>query len=122
MTSTAHKEEGHVSPMCSQTHSRTLILDLGDVLFHWSTHTLSVFSPSTFHAVVLTPTWGELEHGVISEYEALKIIGEELLLEPNKIQEAISQCRKTLSVDLDLIAELQALKKEMDGTLRIYAM
>jgi hypothetical protein len=122
MTSTVHIEEGHISPMCSQTHSRTLILDLGDVLFHWSTDTLSVLSPSTFHAVVLTPTWGELERGKISEYEALKIIGEELLLEPNKIQEAISQCRKTLSVDLDLIAELQALKKEMDGTLRIYAM
>jgi hypothetical protein len=72
--------------------------------------------------VVLTPAWGELERGKISEDEALKIIGEELSLEPDKIQEAICQCRKTLSVDLDLIAKLQGLKKEMKGNLKIYAM
>jgi hypothetical protein len=122
MTFNMHEEEGHVTTICSQPPSRTLILDLGDVVFHWGTHALTALTPSTFHAVILTPTWSELERGKISEYEALKTIGEELSLEPDKIREAISQCRKTLSVDLDLVAELQVLKKEMKGSLRIYAM
>jgi hypothetical protein len=72
--------------------------------------------------VILTPTWGELECGNISEEEALERIGEELSLEPSKIQEAIDQCRQTLSVDLDLVSKLQILKKEMDGSLRVCAM
>jgi hypothetical protein len=72
--------------------------------------------------VILTPTWGELECGNISEEEALERIGEELSLEPSKIQEAIDQCRQTLSVDLDLVSKLQTLKKEMDGSLRVCAM
>lgn len=39
---------------CSQSYGRTLILDLGNVLFH---------SSSTFQSVILTPTWGKLECG-----------------------------------------------------------
>ncbi|KAF1916682.1 hypothetical protein BDU57DRAFT_587612 [Ampelomyces quisqualis] len=108
--------------MYFQAQPRILILDLGDVLFHWTTSALTALSPSTFHAVVLSPTWGELECGNISEDVALKLIGEELSLDPEKIREAISQCRKTLSVDLDLIADLAKLKEEMKGTLKIYAM
>jgi hypothetical protein len=72
--------------------------------------------------VILGPAWSKLECGEIGEYEALESIGEELSLEPNKIREALLQCRQTLSVDLDLIAKIQALKEEMNGSLEIYAM
>jgi hypothetical protein len=116
------RHEGHVTTTCLQSYDRTLILDLGDVLFHWSVHTLTALSASNFRAVVLTPAWGELESGKMSEDEALRGISEELSLEPDKIREAIHQCRQTLSVDLDLIAKLQALKQEMKGNLKIYAM
>jgi hypothetical protein len=90
--------QGHVTTTYPQSYGRTLILDLGDVLFHWGTHTLTALSAPTFHAVVLTPAWGELERGKLSEDEALRIIGEELSLEPDKIREAICQCKQTLSV------------------------
>jgi hypothetical protein len=43
-------------------------------------------------------------------------------LKPNKIREALLQCRQTLSVDLDLVAKIQALKEEMNGCLKVYAM
>ncbi|KAF1939885.1 HAD-like protein [Clathrospora elynae] len=108
-------ENGH-------SQERTLILDLGDVLFHWSTRELTALSPSTFHAVTITPTWGELECGNITQDEALEKIGEELLLQPGTIQEALSQCWKTLRVDEDLINKLKELKVEMKGCLKIYAM
>jgi hypothetical protein len=61
-------------------HGRTLILDLGDVLFHQGVHTLTALS-STFPAVVWTPA-GELERGKIRENEASEIIGAEISLEP----------------------------------------
>jgi FMN phosphatase YigB (HAD superfamily) len=102
--------------------NRTLILDLGDVLFHWSARDLTALSPSTFHSVILTPTWGELECGRLTEDEALQAIGTELSLSPDTIREAFTQCRKTLRVDHDTIAELKALKAEMNGNLKIYAM
>jgi hypothetical protein len=121
MYSTARRDSP-VSTTCSPSYSRTLILDLGDVLFHWDVRALTSLSPSALHSVILTPTWGELECGNISEEEALERIGEELSLEPSKIQEAIGQCRQTLSVDLDLVSKLQTLKKEMDGSLRVCAM
>ena len=45
----------------TQNQQRTLILDLGDVLFHWSARDLTALSPQTFHAVILSPAWSELE-------------------------------------------------------------
>jgi FMN phosphatase YigB (HAD superfamily) len=102
--------------------NRVLILDLGDVLFHWSARDLTALSPSTFHAVILTPTWGALESGKITEDEAFTAIGAELDIDPNIIREAFDQCRPTLRVDHDTIAELKALKTEMNGRLKVYAM
>jgi hypothetical protein len=122
MALAVYKKHSPVTDIRMKPRSQALILDLGDVLFHWDTRDLTALSPSTLHAVILTPAWGELECGKLSEYEAFKTIGEELSLEPDNIREAISQCRKTLSVDLDLVSELHALKKEMEGNLRVYAM
>jgi hypothetical protein len=121
MNSTEH-EQGHVTTTSSPSPSRVLILDLGDVLFNWDIRALTALPPSTFHSVIPSPAWSKLECGGISECEALKSIGKELSLEPDKIREALLQCRQTLSVDLDLIAKIKALKEEMNGSLKLYAM
>lgn len=118
----AWRDDGHAPNECPQSSRQTLILDLGDVLFHWSTAHLTALSSSTFHSVILTPTWTRLECGLISEHEALEEIGDELALAPERIREAISQCRNTLTVNSDLVAQLQALKKEMRGGVKVYAM
>jgi hypothetical protein len=77
MDSTKH-DEGHVTTTCSSFPSQALILDIGDVLFHWNFRALTAVPPSTFHSVILGPTWSKLECGEISECEALESIGEEL--------------------------------------------
>ena len=82
-------------PMGSQ-QQRTLILDLGDVLFHWSSRDLTVLSPQSFHSVILSPTWAELERDHLEETEALEIIGDQLSINPGMISEALTQCRRTL--------------------------
>lgn len=115
----ASAANGHEQSL-HQPH-KTLILDLGDVLFHWSTRDLTALSPSAFHAVVLSPTWGLLECGKISEDDAISAIAAELGLSCDKIREAIRQCKGTLRVDSELVGKLMELKKEVDG-LRVYAM
>ncbi|RMZ66364.1 HAD-superfamily hydrolase subfamily IA variant 3 [Pyrenophora seminiperda CCB06] len=105
-----------------QTQQRTLILDLGDVLFHWSARNLTTFSPQEFHAVILSPTWAEYESGRVTEDEALSLIGKELSIKPSDIAEALSQCRKTLRVDQELVTQLKELKEELKGQLKVYAM
>jgi FMN phosphatase YigB (HAD superfamily) len=120
----------HQTPSCNELadtkiqrcKSRTLILDLGDVLFHWSSRELTALSPLTFHSCILSPTWGDFERGNINENEALHNIGKELDLECQSLQEALQQCRGTLQVDHQLCRQLQHLKAEMDGELKIYAM
>jgi len=101
---------------------RTLILDLGDVLFHWSSRDLTVLSPQIFHSVILSPTWAELERDHLEETEALEIIGDQPSINPGMISEALTQCRRTLCVDNNLIERLKKLKAEMNGRLKVYAM
>lgn len=111
-----------LAPQRSACPVDVLILDLGDVIFHWSTKNLTALSQETFQAVLLTPAWSELERGKINEEEALGAIGDELSIKPADIRNAISECRKTLSVDNDLITKLESLKSEMKGELKVYAM
>jgi FMN phosphatase YigB (HAD superfamily) len=106
----------------SEPHHRTLILDLGDVLFFWSARALAALTPHLPKAVMLSPTWSEFECGRLTEEEALIIIGEELSLQPQAIHEALNKCRETLHVSPELMAELKALKSEMAGRLKVYAM
>ncbi|KAB2110705.1 hypothetical protein AG0111_0g1138 [Alternaria gaisen] len=101
---------------------RTLILDIGDVLCHWSTSNLTTISPVELHRVMRSPTWAELERGHISEKEAVKAISEEHSLDPEAIHKGLSQCHETLRVDRKLTSQLKELKAELNGRLRVYAM
>jgi FMN phosphatase YigB (HAD superfamily) len=105
----------------SQT-TRTLILDLGDVLFHYAVREITALSPAMFKAVITTPGWRDFECGRVKEDEALQSITKELSIDLDTIREALSQCRQLLHVDHDLYDQLRALKAEMNGSLRIYAM
>ncbi|EOA83397.1 uncharacterized protein SETTUDRAFT_43197 [Exserohilum turcica Et28A] len=100
----------------------TLILDLGDVLFHWTGKDLQALSPQDFRAVILSSTWTELECGKVSEDKAIESIGKELSLDPNAIKQALAQCRGTVRVDQELLDQLVELKKEMNGHLKVYSM
>ncbi|KAI8940464.1 hypothetical protein NX059_004149 [Plenodomus lindquistii] len=108
--------------LITSSPSRTLIIDLGDVLFHWSGRLITALAPTCFHSVVLSPTWSELECGRLEEDTAVEIIAQELALSPKSIHEALAQGRQTLRVDYGLVEQLQAIKTEMAGNLRIYAM
>jgi HAD superfamily hydrolase (TIGR01509 family) len=102
--------------------THTLILDLGDVLFHYAVREITALSPAMFKAVITTPGWRDFECGRVDEDEALKSITKELSLDLDTIHEALSQCRQLLHVDHDFYNQLRALKAEMKGSLKVYAM
>lgn len=109
----------------NQTHNKpitTLILDLGDVLFHYAVREITALPPATFKAVITTPGWRAFECGRVDENEALKSITTELSLDTDTVREALSQCRRLLHVDHELYNELKALKEAKKGTLKVYAM
>jgi hypothetical protein len=102
--------------------TRTLILDLGDVLFHYAVREITALSPAMFKAVITTPGWRDFECGRVKEDEALESITKELSLDLGTIREALSQCRQLLRVDHDFYNQLRVLKAEMNGRLKVYAM
>jgi FMN phosphatase YigB (HAD superfamily) len=105
-----------------QPKTRILILDLGDVLFHYAVRRITALSPSVFKTVITSPGWQDFECGRVTEDEALASITNELSLDLNTIRQALSQCRQLLHVDHDLYEQLRALKAEMNGSLKVYAM
>jgi len=104
-----------------QTKSRTLILDLGDVLFHYAVREITAVLPSTFKAMIKSPAWAALECGLVTEDIAVQRMSTSLSLPMTTIRTALSQCRSLLYVDHDLFARLVALKKE-HGLLNVVAM
>jgi FMN phosphatase YigB (HAD superfamily) len=101
---------------------RTLILDLGDVLFHYAVGDITALEPPVFKAVITTPGWADFECGRVDEDQALESITKELSLDPDIVREALAQCRQLLRVDHDLYEDLCMLKAEMKGNLKVYAM
>ncbi|KAF2106440.1 HAD-like domain-containing protein [Lophiotrema nucula] len=73
-------------------YEQTLILDLGNVLFHWSTQTLIALPPTHLHSVLLSPSWGAHERGELTQEQAIDRI------------------------------DIKAVKKSMKGKLKVYAM
>jgi hypothetical protein len=106
----------HVS--ITDTHvphpKRILILDLGDVLFHYSLSSTTALPASTFNLLIKSPGWTALECGLITEAIAVQRISKDLSLDIDTINEALAQCRQLLHIDHDLFDELVALKREIN--------
>lgn len=101
-------------------HYKTIILDLGDVLFHWSAKAVTVLPRQTLKCIMLSPVWSALERGEIEETVAFEAIGLELSINPEFIREALAQAKTTLRVDTKLIAKLRDLKALTD--VKVVAM
>lgn len=94
---------------------RTIIFDLGDVLFKWSASTTTSISPKTLKRILNTsPTWFEYERGRISESECYETIGREHSIDPETLREALVQARASLCVDPDMVNLIHQLRARAD--------
>ncbi|KAJ6499258.1 Haloacid dehalogenase-like hydrolase-domain-containing protein [Mycena sanguinolenta] len=107
----------------SQTETfNTIIFDIGDVLFNWSSHTKTSISSKTLRQILSSPTWFDYERGKLSEVECYAKVGNEFSLSPAEIRQAFIEARESLQSNDDLIDLVRELKEKSKGTLRVFAM
>ncbi|KAI9763248.1 MAG: hypothetical protein M1840_000823 [Geoglossum simile] len=100
----------------------TLILDLGDVLFHWSPQTKTTIPALTLKSILSTPTWYEYECGRISQHVCYRRVGEQFAIDPSEINDAFLQAQDSLQRNEELVSAIRQLKTESSNTLQVYAM
>jgi FMN phosphatase YigB (HAD superfamily) len=100
----------------------TIIFDIGDVLFRWSSETKTSISSKTLHKILSSPTWFDYERAKLSEENCYARLGEEFALQPGEIRRAFQQARDSLQADDEFIALIRELKAQSNGQLRVFAM
>lgn len=100
----------------------TIVLDLGDVLFSWSSHTKTSIPPKTLQSILASGTWCEYECDLISTEECHTRVGVEFNLDPSEIASAFRQARESLQPNDQLVSLIKQLRAESGGTLQVYAM
>jgi FMN phosphatase YigB (HAD superfamily) len=90
----------------------TVIFDLGDVLFTWSSSSPnSPLSPQILKQILRSSTWFEYEKGKLTEEEAYSAVAREMDISAGDVATAFKEARDSLRSDpkmLDVIRELRA--------------
>jgi FMN phosphatase YigB (HAD superfamily) len=107
-----------MSPLTSFT---TIIFDIGDVLFSWSSETKTSISSRTLRRILSSPTWYEYERGLISQHVCYQRVGAEFSLDPAEVGKAFDQARDSLQCNEGMISLIRELKCQSEG-LRVFAM
>ncbi|KAJ7924857.1 Haloacid dehalogenase-like hydrolase-domain-containing protein [Mycena leptocephala] len=107
----------------SQTPNfNTLIFDIGDVLFSWSSNTKTSISSKTLRQILACPTWFDYERGKISQDDCYAKVGSEFSLPIEEIRQAFIEARESLQSNDDFISLIRELKEESNNTLQVFAM
>lgn len=107
----------------SQTPNfNTLIFDIGDVLFSWSSNTKTSISSKTLRQILACPTWFEYERGKISQDDCYAKVGSEFSLPIEEIRQAFIEARESLQSNDDFISLIRELKEQSNNTLQVFAM
>ncbi|KAI0675371.1 phosphatase yihX [Trametes maxima] len=106
----------------SDAEYRTLILDLGDVLFSWSAETRTSIPPRLLKDIMNGPTWFDYERGRLTQRECFERVGKEFSVDPSVIDEAFKQARESLRPNEELLSLVRELKTQFRGQLRVFAL
>lgn len=108
--------------MTTTPSQKTLILDLGDVLFTWSSTTKTCISPAMMHQMLKTPTWNDFERGTLSQETCYARVSEEFSIPVSEIEQAFKEARESLTANEPFILEIHRLKTLYGSRLRVLAM
>ncbi|KAG2138331.1 Haloacid dehalogenase-like hydrolase-domain-containing protein [Suillus clintonianus] len=100
----------------------TLIVDIGDVLFSWSSQTNTSISPKALRRILFSPTWNDYERGRISQAECYARVGGEFSVDPAEVGRAFQEASDSLQPNEELISVIRQLKVRSNGTLHVFAM
>ena len=107
--------------MSGPSQPKNLILDLGDVLFHWSRDTKTCVPAKTMKNILTTPTWFEYERGRLTQEQCYAAVGLEFGIAPSDVALAFKQAQASLTPDHEMFELIGELKAANPG-LRVYAM
>jgi FMN phosphatase YigB (HAD superfamily) len=97
---------------------KAIVLDLGNVVFEWSTPSPEV--GATMRTLMKSSTWFQFECGLISTEQCYRDLGEQFDLQSSEIQSIFHQAFGTLQVNTALVDLIRDLKKK--NNLAVYAM
>ncbi|KAI0373913.1 HAD-like protein [Pilatotrama ljubarskyi] len=100
----------------------TLILDLGDVLFSWSSKTNTPIPPRQLKEILSSVTWFEYERGRISQAECYERVAAEFHLDAAVVAEAFQQARDSLRPNEEFLALIRELREQSHGELTVLAL
>jgi HAD superfamily hydrolase (TIGR01509 family) len=97
-----------------------IILDLGNVVFEWSTES-GVQPEATLKSMMRSDTYAQYETGQIeTEDEFCSMIGEQLGLDSSLVRTTFETARQSLVANDELVDFIRELKRVTD--IRVYAM
>ncbi|KAF9816899.1 hypothetical protein IEO21_03773 [Rhodonia placenta] len=100
----------------------TLILDLGDVLFTWSSQTQTSIPPRTFKSFLSSPIWADYERGLLSQTECYAHLAAEFSCDTETIATAFDRVRESLTCNDVLVTLVKELKAQSHGRLQVFAL
>ncbi|KAK0219175.1 phosphatase yihX [Armillaria fumosa] len=100
----------------------TIIFDIGDVLFTWSSTTKTRISSKSLREILASPTWQDYERGKVGEQDCYDRVGEQFSFDPSEVKDAFIQARESLKSDDQMINLIRELKEQSQGRLRVFAM
>ncbi|KAI0823367.1 HAD-like protein [Trametes gibbosa] len=99
-----------------------LILDLGDVLFSWSSTTNTTIPPRQLKEILSSPAWFEYERGRITQAECYERVSAEFSLDATAVAEAFRQARDSLRPNDKFLTLIRELRQQSHGELTVLAL
>ncbi|KAJ5369852.1 uncharacterized protein N7496_005944 [Penicillium cataractarum] len=99
---------------------QAVVLDLGNVVFTWSSEPPSSPNAVPLKAIMKTTTWADYECGLLTTMDCYSALGEKFGGSPSDIGQALAVARDSLVVNDTLLALIRELKHSYG--LSIYAM
>ncbi|MCJ1394777.1 hypothetical protein MMC18_007657 [Xylographa bjoerkii] len=90
----------------------TLILDLGDVLFHWSPMTQTTVWPEDLKKMIRSPIWSEYERGYFSEERCCEKLGLAFNYSVRDVRDAMGDTRSSFRLDQSMYSAVCDLKRD----------
>ncbi|KAI0744124.1 phosphatase yihX [Daedaleopsis nitida] len=101
---------------------RTLILDLGDVLFSWSPENKTSIPPRMLKEMMNGPIWHDYERNRMSQADCHARLAAQFSVQASDIDAAFVQVRESLRPNEELVALVRELKAQFHGQLRVFAL
>ncbi|KAK7053307.1 hypothetical protein VNI00_003933 [Paramarasmius palmivorus] len=100
----------------------TLVFDLGDVLFSWSSNTTTSIPPEKLRAILTSHIWFTYECGRLTETECYSQLEDQFSFRAEEIRNALRDARNSLTANDELVGLIRSLKEQSKGQLKVYAM